>query len=117
MKLRNLKFYFIKSNIFTFSDFKLYLFSTVLFATLKQALKKIAVPVWYRPTPNTTGTGPKPAQIPPEFRSGPSRDDKFLNFGLPLLLYNSNASYQVLLSAFPNNRTIAPTYRCQNPIN
>ena len=35
LKLRNLKLYFMKSNISTFSDFKLYLFSTAIFATLK----------------------------------------------------------------------------------
>ena len=34
-EVKYLKLYFIKSNIFTFSDIKLYLFSTVLYATFK----------------------------------------------------------------------------------
>ena len=74
LKLRNLKLYFIISNIFTFTDFELYQFSTVLFATLKTRSKKNLgsglVPA------KSTGTGPELvlARIPPEpeFRSGPS---------------------------------------------
>ena len=63
LKLRDLKLYFMKSNISKVSDFELYLFSTVLFATLKTRSKKII-----RGTgPNSTGTG-----TGQEFRSGPS---------------------------------------------
>ena len=65
LKLRNLKLYFIKSNISTFYDFKLYLFSKVLFATSK--LKTLSeknrgtgmVPA------KSSGTGPKP--VPAQF--------------------------------------------------
>ena len=65
LKLRNLKLHFIKSNISTFSDFKLNLFSTVLFATLKtRSQTKIAVPVWFQTGtstgPNSTGTATGP---------------------------------------------------------
>ena len=69
LKLRNLKLYFIKSNISTFSDFELYLFLTVFFATLKTRSEKNRgtglVPV------KSTGTGPEPvpARIPPRDRS------------------------------------------------
>ena len=64
LKLRNLKLYFIKSNISTFFDFELYLFSTVIFATLKTRSEK------------NRGTGLVPAKstgtVPePEFRSCP----------------------------------------------
>ena len=61
--LRNLELYLnlIKSNISTFSEFKLNLFSTVLFATLKTALKKYryqsgTVQIYQNRT--ETGTGP-----------------------------------------------------------
>ena len=54
----------MKSNISTFSDFELYLFSTVLFATLKTRSEKNRgsglVPA------KSPGTGPEPAQIPLE---------------------------------------------------
>ena len=82
LKLRDLKLYFMKSNISKVSDFELYLFSTVLFATFKTRSKK-----------KIRGTGLVPVQIPPEpvpdrnfgqvlvpvpvriqFWSGPSRD-------------------------------------------
>ena len=64
LKLRNLKSYFIKSNISTFSDFELFLFSTVIFATLKTSSERNRVtglvPAKY------TGTEPVPAPIPLE---------------------------------------------------
>ena len=70
LKLRNLKLYFIKSNISTFSDFKLYLFSTVLFATLKTRSEK------------SRGTGLVPAHITlktvPKFLSGPNTLNHYL---------------------------------------
>ena len=59
LKLSNFKLFFIKSNISKFSDFELYLFSTVFFATLKARSEKIAVPVKYRPNK------PVPARILP----------------------------------------------------
>ena len=52
---------FFKSNISTFSDFKLYLFLTVLFATLKTSSENNRGTVWYRPN------------LPvPKFWSGPN---------------------------------------------
>ena len=63
---------FIKINISTFSEIKLYLFSTVLFATLKIRSEKNRgtglLPAKSTGTgPNSTGT-----RTGPEFRSGPS---------------------------------------------
>ena len=67
------KLYFIKNKISTFSDFIIYLFSTVIFATFIQHEKIRGtglVPV--------KSTDTRPARIPPEpvpeFRSGPNRN-------------------------------------------
>ena len=87
-KLRNLKLYFMKSNISKFSDFELYLFSTVLFTTLKTRSEK------------HHGTGlipaknlPVPAQIPPE-----PVPDRNRNSGRVLVLtpLNSPSPCQIL---------------------
>ena len=67
LKLRNLKLYFIKSHISTFSGFKLYFYFqqfSLAFATLKTSSEKNhgtgLVPA------KSTGPEPVPAQIPPE---------------------------------------------------
>ena len=65
----------MKNNISRFSDFKIYPFSTVVFATLIQHDKKSRYRsgtgqiyrYWTGPNSTETGTGPDP-----EFRSGPN---------------------------------------------
>ena len=75
LKIRKLKLYLIKSSISTFSDFELYLFSTVFFATLLKTRSEKNCGTGLVPAKSTaTGPVPVPARIPPEpeFRSGPN---------------------------------------------